>query len=146
MPFWITALAACVLAGSLLVVTAHVISHSYANVPDSNALPGPRAAPAVATDAQDESAISSKRIVSPFRNACTGCGVVRSVRTIPGVVDVPGPDQPDVRAAGAKGKARFEYTIRFRDGTETIFNESTPRNWRAGNRVIVIDGAHSAAH
>src|SRR5664279_2946136 len=75
MPFWITAIAACVLAGSAIVVMAHLISHSYASVPDNNALPGTRAAPEFATHAQDESAILPKGNVGLLRKGCMGCGV-----------------------------------------------------------------------
>jgi len=78
---------------------------------------------------------------------CTGCGIVESVRMIPGVIDADGRDHMGARATNATmraANARYEYTVRFRDGSTSIYNEPTPRSWRAGSRVIVIDGAHAA--
>ncbi|HEX2459760.1 MAG TPA: hypothetical protein VHJ58_06390 [Vicinamibacterales bacterium] len=34
---------------------------------------------------------------------------------------------------------RYEVTIRFRDGSRWVFNEATPRTWRSGTAVKIID-------
>jgi hypothetical protein len=41
-----------------------------------------------------------------------------------------------VKAISAR---RYEVTIRFRDGSRQIFNEATPRTWRSGTAVKIID-------
>ena len=147
-PIWITVIAACLVAGSGIVVLAHLISSSYAGIPDKRALlASPRAAGEAANKVQDASPQPPTSAVGHVRKACAGCGVVESVRMIAGGIDSDGRDHLGPRAANAMVRApntRYEYTVRFRDGSTSIFNEATPRNWRAGNRVIVIDGAHPA--
>ena len=65
---------------------------------------------------------------TPTRAACTGCGVVELVREI------------DTRGDHAAESTRsYELTIRFQDGSTRVFNEATPRTWRPGARVMVID-------
>ena len=84
---------------------------------------------------------------------CPGCGVVESVREV-----APG-DEADTerRAARSTNRARsapatndqpsgrYEVTVRFRDGTTTMFDAAQPRAWRPGSRVNVIVGAEAAA-
>jgi len=65
---------------------------------------------------------------TPTRAACAGCGVVELVREI------------DTRGDHAVESTRsYELTIRFQDGSTRVFNEATPRTWRPGARVMVID-------
>jgi hypothetical protein len=65
---------------------------------------------------------------TPTRATCAGCGVVELVREI------------DTRGDHAAESTRsYELTIRFQDGSTRIFNEATPRTWRPGARVMVID-------
>jgi len=59
---------------------------------------------------------------TPARTTCAECGVIEAVREI----DTPG------------AARSYEVTIRFRDGSKRVFNEATPRSWRAGTRVRVI--------
>jgi hypothetical protein len=35
----------------------------------------------------------------------------------------------------------FEYTVRMRDGSSRVFQETLPTSWRLGERLTVIDGA-----
>jgi len=65
---------------------------------------------------------------TPTRTTCAGCGVIESVREI------------DTRGEHAAESTRsYEVTIRFRDGSRHVFNEATPRMWRSGTRVMVIN-------
>jgi hypothetical protein len=65
---------------------------------------------------------------TPTRAPCAGCGVVELVREI------------DTRGDHAVESTRsYELTIRFQDGSTRVFNEATPRTWRPGARVMVID-------
>ena len=64
---------------------------------------------------------------APTRTTCAECGVIESVREI----DTRG-DQ------GAESTRRYEFIIRFPDGSRRVFNEATPRTWRSGTRVRVI--------
>ena len=65
---------------------------------------------------------------SVTRATCAGCGVVELVREI------------DIRGDHAVESSRsYELTIRFQDGSTRVFNEATPRTWRPGARVMVID-------
>lgn len=65
---------------------------------------------------------------TPTRATCAGCGVVELVREI------------DTRGDHAVESTRsYELTIRFQDGSTRVFNEATPRTWRPGARVMVID-------
>jgi hypothetical protein len=43
------------------------------------------------------------------------------------------------------GSHDYETTVRFRDGSTAVFNETTPRTWRTGGRVIVIAGSNVPA-
>jgi len=65
---------------------------------------------------------------TPTRTTCAECGVIESVREI----DTRG-DQ------GAESTRSYETTIRLRDGSRRVFIEATPRMWRSGTRVMVID-------
>jgi len=80
--------------------------------------------------AQPAGATGSAGVVSdtPTRTTCAECGVIESVREI------------DTRGEQAAESTRsYEITIRFRDGSRRVFNEATPRTWRSGTRVMVID-------
>ena len=85
---------------------------------------------------------------------CGECGVVKSLSKIERYGDVGGQGQIDARAAthfsdranasNVVQAKSYHVTIRFRDGSTTAFNEATPRNWRAGSRVIVIAGSNAS--
>jgi uncharacterized iron-regulated membrane protein len=59
---------------------------------------------------------------------CTECGVIESVW------------ERAVRSeAAAESTRSYEVTIRFRDGSTRVFSEATPRMWRSGAAVKIID-------
>lgn len=87
---------------------------------------------------------------------CTECGVVSSIRRIDGGANVavngPGMDFGDTAARGKfkaivqrrdTPAAVYEFTIRFRDGSTMRFNDSSPRTWRLGSRVVVVGRSES---
>jgi hypothetical protein len=86
---------------------------------------------------------------------CPECGVVESIVEIAPYADigehgmVPVNIDDDTKS-DAKDRVhvaparRFAMTVRFRDGTTTVYHESTARNWHPGVRVIVIAGGPAA--
>jgi len=84
---------------------------------------------------------------------CPECGVIESVREI---VPADGVDT-ERRAASSsttvrslpatddQRSTRYEVTVRFRDGTTTMFDVAKPHTWRLGSRVNVIVGAAATA-
>jgi hypothetical protein len=87
--------------------------------------PMPSAQPAGARGDRASAGVVSD---TPTRTNCAGCGVIESVREI----DARG-DQ------GAESTRGYEVTIRLQDGSMRVFNEATPRTWRSGTRIMVID-------
>jgi hypothetical protein len=80
--------------------------------------------------AQPAGAKASAGVVSdsPSRRTCAECGVIESVREI------------DTRGEQAAESTRsYEVTIRLQDGSMRVFNEATPRTWRSGTRIMVIN-------
>jgi len=84
--------------------------------------------------------------------ACNGCGVVESVRTVEtplmpvepaaagAEVSVDGsaaasPVAPDTQLAYS-----YESTVRFADGSTSVFSHAEPPSWQAGDKVRVVDG------
>jgi hypothetical protein len=65
---------------------------------------------------------------APTGTTCTECGVIESVR------------ESAMRGEQAAESTRsYEVTIRFRDGSRRVFSEATPRMWRSGAAVKIID-------
>jgi hypothetical protein len=56
------------------------------------------------------------------RASCSECGYVVSSQHV----------------AGSVAGATREITVRFRDGSTTVFNDADGRPWRVGSRVVVI--------
>jgi hypothetical protein len=56
---------------------------------------------------------------------CPECGVVESVRRI---------------APGGTVLASYEITVRMPRGANRIVTDTTPATWRAGERIILIEG------
>jgi hypothetical protein len=95
---------------------------------------------------------------------CQVCGVIESVREIrekPGAENAPiqvaGTDGRFVRAMASTGAtspltgdgerapgARYEVTVRMKDGSSRIITGEDAPAWRRGKRVILIDGAGGA--
>lgn len=63
------------------------------------------------------------------KEKCPECGIVQSVRRI--------------KARGNTPET-YEITLRLRDGSTHVHTESTPRNWRRGERVVFIAGERRA--
>lgn len=82
-----------------------------------------------------------------LRAKCGECGIVESLRQIKpaGKANIPVASGRVAKLAlnevVAKSNKRYEVTVRMRDGTSRVFEESTPANWRPGERVTFIDGA-----
>ena len=65
---------------------------------------------------------------APPGATCIECGVIESVW------------ERAVRSEQAAESTRsYEVTIRFRDGSKRVFSEATPRMWRSGTAVKIID-------
>jgi hypothetical protein len=111
---WIAGISICLFAVPGIVAVVRSIPASYANIPDEGAH---------AQDSQAQLAAARAAINRGNRVWCPECGVVESIRQI---------------------ESAYETTIRFRDGSTTVFNEVTPRTWRLGSRVIVIGGANAS--
>jgi len=86
---------------------------------------------------------------------CPECGVVESIAELEPSADIgehgmAPANIDDDTTSDARDRApvasarRFAMTVRLRDGTRTVFHESTARNWHPGVRVIVIAGGPSA--
>ena len=59
---------------------------------------------------------------------CAHCGWIESKWEIqPGVANPPSP-------------AVYEYTVRMRDGSSSVFRETLPVSWRLGERLVLIAG------
>ena len=86
--------------------------------------------PIPAQPAGAEAAMASAGMVhdTPTGTTCSECGVIESVREI---------DTHSEQAA--EWTKSYEFTIRFQDGSRRVLTEATPRKWRSGTRVKVID-------
>jgi hypothetical protein len=151
---WIAAIPICLLAASSVVAIVRSIPASYAGVPDE---PAPSKHVAVASvpadayskDSQAELAGAQATIKHRHRASCSECGVIESIREIerPEVasrqhtleINVAGRVSGGaiVASAAITGKS-YEITVRFRDGSTTVFHGAGARTWRMGSRVIVI--------
>ena len=65
---------------------------------------------------------------APTSTTCAECGVVELV-----------PEIATRDEQAADSTRSYAFTIRFRDGSRRVFLEATPRMWRAGTQVRVID-------
>jgi ribosomal protein S27AE len=150
-PTWIAGVSIALLVASSTIAIDRLIPASYANVPREEAL----------LRAKDEPA---RTVPGPVmvdhvhRASCTDCGVIESMRqsersTVDlrqGTYDtkvsrgVPAGASGNAVAASAAKAVNYEFTVRFRDGSTTIFNETNPRMWRLGSRVMVIGRAKTA--
>lgn len=150
-PIWIVGVSISLLVASSTIAIDRLIPASYANVPQEDAL----------VRAKDEPAriAPGPVTVDRFRRAsCADCGVIESMRqsarsTVDGrhgTIDtnvsrgIPGGASGSTVAANAATAMNYEFTVRFRDGSTTIFNEANPRTWRLGSRVMVIGRGNTA--
>ncbi len=152
LPMWLVAASSCLLAASGTVAIVRSIPASYAGIPDEGVAakdaPTGRPVEARATDAKAQVAGARTTINRRNRAPCPECGVVESIRQIERAEVVGRQDtlgakvgrrvSNDAIVAGAITGRSYEITVRFRDGSTTVFNEADPRMWRMGSRVIVI--------
>jgi hypothetical protein len=140
-PMWVAGIFICLLASSGIVAVVRAIPASYASIPDERAPSQDAAVPRGVEDADVNGSRSRAR--------CPECGFVESIRHIEssgnvGAAEgVPGGAPGSAIAASAVTRKNYEITVRFRDGSTTVFNEATPRTWRLGSRVIVIGGSNA---
>jgi hypothetical protein len=141
-PMWIAGISICLLAASAIVAVVRTIPASYASIPNESAPSARGAVPSGLEDAFVNGARS--------RAWCPECGFVESIRHLErsGDVGVAGgvsgaASGTAIAASAVTGKI-YEITVRFRDGSTTIFNEATPRTWRVGSQVIVIGGSNAS--
>ncbi len=99
-------------------------------------------APASTEDSVDKLlTLPTKTVGSHVRVKCEECGVVVSTREIeqPGGSDgVPRGGQDEIPGTLAKS---YEVTIRMNDGSNRVFMDTTPVNWRPGEGIVLIQGA-----
>ena len=119
------------LATSGIVAVVRAIPASYASIPDESAPSQNAAVPSGLEDAY----VNGPR----SRAWCPECGFVESIRHI----ESPGGASGSAIVASAGTGKDYQITVRFRDGSTTVFNEATPRTWRLGSRVIVIGGSNA---
>ena len=149
---WIAGVTIAVLAigGTIAIVVA--IPPSIASMGDEGGkIVRAASSPLPREPARDPDADAGKPTNLRGRSPCAGCGVVTSTRRIERSVESDGQDasRADERAGDGNGAgsatsggvpagARYEITVRFRDGTTAIFVEDLPRSLPPGGRVIVI--------
>jgi len=162
---WIAGVVVVVLATSGIVAIARSIPASYAGLPDEGTWSNQGDAPSGSGDAHATApptnlAADRAGINRGNRAFCPECGVIESIRQIERPGAYGRPDTANVKfAAGVSSgvsdsalpttapvEKRFEMTVRFRDGSTTVFNEASPRTWRSGGRVIVIGGSNAPKH
>jgi hypothetical protein len=137
---WIAGASLCVLAASGTVAIVRSIPASYANIlgegaPSKHQIVSSESEDLHLDDPQARSAVAQDTINRRSRAGCPECGFVESVRRIERFTGA----SDSAVAANALSAKGYEITVRFRDGSSTVFNETSPRTWRLGSRVIVIN-------
>jgi len=125
---WIASVAATLLCTAGIAAFMAWMPTAISNPEDHAALTELSPMPAQPAGAKADKASADVVSDTPTRTRCAECGVIESVREIV------------TRGEHAAESTRsYETTIRFRDGSRRVFNEATPRTWRSGTRVMVID-------
>jgi hypothetical protein len=151
---WLAGVAIAVLAisGTMAIVLA--IPPSIASVGDEGGkiVRAVLSPPLAREPARDHDADPGKPSKLRSRAPCAECGFVTSLRRVERAA---GSDGQDASRAGDRARdvvndaggamsgdaaagARYEVTVRFRDGTTATFVEDLPRSLPLGGRVIVI--------
>jgi len=155
---WIAGIAICLLAASGAAAIIGWIPPSYSGTPDNRASLEDGAAPSGSGVGRAQAAVAQTPTTSKRRNraSCAECGVIESMRQIESSGDAIGQSTATVAASVAGRKParaivanvstvkRYEFTVRFRDGSNRIFNDTSPRDWPLGSKVIVIGGSNSS--
>ena len=77
--------------------------------------------------------LPTKTVGSHVRVKCEECGVVVSTREI---------EQPGGSGGVTRGGKRgHEVTVRMKNGSNRVFMDANPANWRQGESIILIQGA-----
>jgi len=160
-PTWIAAPAICLLAVFATCAIVRSIPTSYADIPKQSVPSKPEglsgSADTRANDSQASVALVRDTIHRRDSTSCRECGVVTSIRQIQQSGGLGGEDLGDAKLAGgapvgASGAIaasaapgnRYEIKVRFRNGSTTVLNEATARNWQTGMRVIVVTGPNGS--
>jgi len=75
---------------------------------------------------------------------CAECGVVDSVRQVEIVGEADAMTGADHDGVLGKSTTSYEVTVRMRDGSDHVFMDANPANWRPGDRVTIIESAVGA--
>jgi len=88
---------------------------------------------------------------SRMTQACADCAIVESVRAIEAPpmpaadVGVSEPAAADEQSTAPEPVATlvysYETTVRFEDGSTSVFSHAAEPSWKAGDKVRVVDGA-----
>jgi hypothetical protein len=125
---WIASVATTLFCAAAIAAFMAWMPTAIGNPKDHATLTGLSPIRAQPAGANGDRASASMVSDPPTRTTCAGCGVIESVREI------------DARGEQAAGSTRnYEVTIRLQDGSRRVFNEATPRSWRSGTRIMVID-------
>ena len=163
LPMWIAGTFISLIAVLGIAATLRWTPASYANILDEGALSRHGAVPSGFEDAQAIDAQAQFDVARPAVNRrsrvwCDECGVVESMRQIKRFRDVGGQSsvvaavggdvggrEPNPAIAATSGpQMRYEFTVRFRDGSNKAFNDTSPRAWPLGSRVIVIGRSNAS--
>jgi hypothetical protein len=80
---------------------------------------------------------------------CAECGIVEAIREIPqaggekkvrSISTVKRSGRDESSSKPIMPAARYEMTVRMRNGESRVFVDANPANWRPGERVTVIEG------
>jgi hypothetical protein len=152
-PSWIAGVAIAVLAISGTTAIVRAIPPSIASVGnDGGKIVRAVSLPPLAQEpVLDHDVATGKSTNLRSRTPCAECGVVTFMRRIErsGAAEGHDASRADNRAGDGKGAgsamsgdvpagARYEVTVRFRDGSTAMFVEDLPRSLPLGGRVIVI--------
>lgn len=153
---WMAGIPVVLLAATGIVAGVRSIPASHAGIPDEEAqarIEAPDNGSGEANAGESQTEVSAGRAAVIHRNSrrCDECGVVESMRRVERYGDVSGEAMTGAEVAGgdsggasARGAASvlagndYQFTVRFRDGTTSDFNEASPRQLRLGSRVLVI--------
>lgn len=127
-PIWIANFATTLLSAAGIAAYMAWLPTAIGNPADGATLSERSPMSAQHAAARGDMASASMSSHAPSRTTCVGCGVIELMREI----DTFGEHE-------TKSTKSYEFTIRFQDGSTRVFNEATPRTWRPGARVMVID-------
>jgi hypothetical protein len=151
-PVWIAGVSICLLAASGVVAIVRSIP-AHASIPTKDRV-GQKVPADTGYSEDSQGSLPGLLATTNRRNRalCLECGVVESIRQIERSSDVGrlrtkavgrvfGGASLSTVASNAEAERVYEFTVRFRDGSTTTFNEADPRSWPLGSRVILIGGS-----